>query len=150
MGIDLNIQTASTCSNIPDEAFIKKIAGLALEDITDAEITIRVVDKDESRNLNSKWRGIPKPTNVLSFPISSGDDVVPVLMGDIVICAPVVEEEISDQAKSADAHWAHMIVHGILHLLGYDHIEDNEAKIMESQEIRILRDCGYTNPYLET
>lgn len=105
------------------------------------ELTIRIVDADESRALNHQWRGRDKPTNVLSFP---GEFQV---LGDLAICAPVVAREASEQGKAPRAHWAHMVVHGVLHLLGYDHENDSDATAMEAREVKILEQFGYANPY---
>lgn len=113
------------------------------------EVTIRIVDKEEIAYLNSTYRHQNKPTNVLSFPADIPKDVrmdIP-LLGDIVICADVVFSEAIEQKKSLEAHWAHMIVHGILHLLGYDHEKDSDAEKMESEEIVILNILGFNNPY---
>lgn len=148
MGLDIQIQTLTADDSVPEPEFLQEIAKQALNDVSDAEITIRLVDTEESRELNQKWRKIDKPTNVLSFPISNSDDVVPVLMGDLVICAPVIKNEAEEQNKPLQAHWAHMIIHGILHLLGYDHIDDDDAKIMESCETGIMQQCGYPDPYI--
>jgi probable rRNA maturation factor len=106
------------------------------------ELTIRVVGAAESRRLNRTWRGKDKPTNVLSF---TGD--APVL-GDLAICAPVVAREAREQGKSPAAHWAHMVVHGVLHLLGYDHETDRDAQRMEARETKILAQLGMPNPYV--
>ena len=114
-----------------------------------AEVCIRVVDSDESRQLNHSYRDKDKPTNVLSFPFTVPDNI-PIdstLLGDLIICAPLVAEEAMQQGKESIAHWAHLVIHGILHLLGYDHIEDNDAKIMETIEIELLEQLGYPNPY---
>lgn len=114
------------------------------------ELTIRVVGAAESRKLNRTWRGKDKPTNVLSFPalpVGNGrHELVPEL-GDLAICAPVVAREAREQGKPAQAHWAHMVVHGVLHLLGYDHEVDRDAQIMEAREADILAGLGYSNPY---
>ena len=117
-------------------------------------LTIRVVGNAESRVLNRTWRGKDKPTNVLSFP--SGDFVGDKLdttvsgessLGDLAICAPVVAREAREQDKPAKAHWAHMVVHGVLHLLGYDHENDRDAAVMEAREVAILGTFGYADPY---
>jgi probable rRNA maturation factor len=110
----------------------------------DAEITIRIVDNDESQNLNNIYRKKKYPTNVLSFLV---DDEVH-LIGDIVLCAPVIEKEALEQSKKLEAHYAHLIIHGALHLYGYDHENKKDADIMEAQEIKILTGLGYKNPYL--
>jgi probable rRNA maturation factor len=109
-----------------------------------AEITIRIVDNDESINLNNIYRKKKYPTNVLSFLV---DDEVH-LIGDIVLCAPVIEKEALEQSKKLDAHYAHLIIHGALHLYGYDHENKKDADIMEAKEIKILTKLGYKNPYL--
>jgi probable rRNA maturation factor len=110
----------------------------------DAEITIRIVDNDESQNLNNIYRKKKYPTNVLSFLV---DDEVH-LIGDIVLCAPVIEKEALEQSKKLEAHYAHLIIHGALHLYGYDHENKKDADIMEAKEIKILTGLGYKNPYL--
>jgi len=112
------------------------------------ELTIRIVDEAESKQLNETWRQCPKPTNVLSFPFDSPPGVELPLIGDIVICAPLVALEATEQHKSLVAHWAHLVIHGTLHLLGYDHIDETQAQIMEQLEINLLHDLGYPNPYL--
>lgn len=115
---------------------------------TQAEVTIRVVDIQESQQLNREYRGKDKPTNVLSFPFEAPQGMEIDLLGDLVICRQVVEQEAQDQNKPLMAHWAHMVVHGSLHLLGYDHIEDDEAEEMESLETEIMLDMGFEDPYI--
>ena len=110
----------------------------------DAEITIRIVGSDESKNLNAMYRKKKYPTNVLSFLV----DDVHHLIGDIVLCAPIIEQEALDQSKNLEAHYAHLIIHGALHLYGYDHENKKDAEIMEKKEIKILTKLGYKNPYL--
>jgi probable rRNA maturation factor len=105
-------------------------------------VTIRVVGAAESRRLNRRFRGKDKPTNVLSFPYD-----VPGALGDVVICAPVVNREAREQGKAPAAHWAHMVVHGVLHLLGHDHIRAADAKMMEARERAILARLSYPDPY---
>ena len=111
------------------------------------EITIRIVDEMESQHLNHEYRGKDKPTNVLSFPFDAPPGVELELLGDLVICRQVVEREAKEQEKDLFAHWAHMVVHGSLHLLGYDHIQDDEAEEMEAIEISVLNALGFENPY---
>ena len=106
------------------------------------EITIRIVDATESQALNRDFRHKDKPTNVLSFPMGEPD-----YLGDIVICAPVVAAEAKEQGKAPRAHWAHMVVHGMLHLLGHDHIADDEAEKMEALERKLLARLGFPDPY---
>ena len=111
------------------------------------ELTIRIVDEAEAQQLNETWRHRPYPTNVLSFPLESSPDLPIPLLGDLVICAPVVAREAKEQQKSLEAHWAHLVIHGTLHLLGYDHLEESQAQVMETLEINILKNLGYPNPY---
>ncbi|GLT16774.1 endoribonuclease YbeY [Vibrio zhanjiangensis] len=113
-----------------------------------AEVTVRIVDENESHQLNHEYRGKDKPTNVLSFPFEVPMGIEMDLLGDLVICKQVVEQEAKEQSKPLAAHWAHMVVHGSLHLLGYDHIEDNEAEEMESLETEIMQSMGFDDPYI--
>jgi probable rRNA maturation factor len=113
-----------------------------------AELAIRLVGKRESRRLNAHWRGKDYATNVLSFPVEGLPPVIrPRPLGDLVICAPVVAAEALEQGKTQSAHWAHMVVHGVLHLLGHDHEQDAEAVRMERLERRILARLGFPDPY---
>ena len=114
----------------------------------ESEVTIRVVDTAESHSLNLTYRGKDKPTNVLSFPFEVPPGMEMSLLGDLVICRQVVEKEAQEQGKPLEAHWAHMVVHGSLHLLGYDHIEDDEAEEMEAIETEIMLALGYEDPYI--
>ena len=114
------------------------------------QVSICVVNKQEIAELNEKYRGKNKATNVLSFPYQSMPGIEVSLLGDIVICAEIVNQEAQQQEKSLQQHWAHMIVHGALHLLGYDHIEESDAQQMESVEIEVLSKFGISNPYGET
>lgn len=109
-------------------------------------LCLRLVDAEESRALNHRFRGKDRPTNVLSFPGASPLAEEPEL-GDIVLCAPVIAAEAAEQGKSPRAHWAHMVVHGVLHLCGHDHIDDDEARVMEAAERRILAGLGFADPY---
>lgn len=113
-----------------------------------AEVTVRVVDELESQELNRDYRGKDKPTNVLSFPFEAPPGIDIDLLGDLIICKQVVEREAIEQNKPLISHWAHMVVHGCLHLLGYDHIEDQEAEEMESLETEIMKSMGYSDPYI--
>lgn len=112
-----------------------------------AEVTIRIVDEGESQSLNRDYRGKDKPTNVLSFPFEAPPGVEIDLLGDLIVCRQVVEQEAQQQGKTLMDHWAHMVVHGSLHLLGYDHIEDDEAEQMEALEREILATMGVSDPY---
>ena len=113
----------------------------------DCELTIRLVDEAEIERLNSHYRNTEGATNVLSFPFDALPGVDLPLLGDIVICAPVVRREANEQSKSVTSHWAHMVVHGALHLLGFDHEQAGDAREMEATEVRILADFGFDNPY---
>ncbi len=112
-----------------------------------AELSLRIVEQDESQSLNYQYRGKDKPTNVLSFPADLPPELELPLLGDLVVCAPVVAREALEQKKTPEAHWAHMIVHGTLHLLGYDHIKEQEAETMEQLETDILAMMSYPAPY---
>ena len=122
---------------------------LTFEQHNDTELTIRLVNEEESAELNQQYRHKKGSTNILSFPFESPAEVKLDLLGDLVICADVVSREAIEQKKDELVHWAHMVVHGTLHLLGYDHLTDVEAKIMEEKEIKILSKLGYTDPYRE-
>ncbi|RSD31849.1 rRNA maturation RNase YbeY [Vibrio pectenicida] len=113
-----------------------------------AEVTVRIVDESESHQLNHEYRGKDKPTNVLSFPFEVPMEIEIDLLGDLIICKQVVEQEAKEQSKPLTAHWAHMVVHGSLHLLGYDHIEDKDAEEMESLETEIMQSMGFDDPYI--
>lgn len=147
--IRILVQRASK-HDAPTTAQLRRFAKYALKNrMTSAELTIRLVDEEEITTLNTTYRHKNKPTNVLSFPFDMPDNVemdLP-LLGDIVICSAVVDQEAKEQNKPTEAHWAHMVVHGTLHLLGYDHENDADADIMETQEINILQSLGFQNPY---
>ena len=112
------------------------------------EMCIRVVGIASGRSMNRRFRGIDKPTNVLSFPASGEERQYAGALGDLVVCAPVVAREARQQHKRMAPHWAHMVVHGVLHLLGHDHQNDRQARAMERLEVEILRGFGYQNPYV--
>ena len=114
-----------------------------------ASVSLRIVSEQEITELNHKYRHINKPTNVLSFPFEPLPEVNVSLLGDIVVCAKIIQDEASQQSKSIEQHWAHMVVHGVLHLLGYEHEEEQQAEKMESLEIDILSKSGFPNPYGE-
>lgn len=145
--LDLQIATDDN-QNLPTEEQIIQWLNVILPQFMDnAEITIRIVDDQESQQLNNTYRHKDKPTNVLSFPFESPIEIEVPLLGDLIICKQVVESEAKEQHKSLTSHWAHMIVHGCLHLLGYDHILDEEAEEMENIEIDIMQQLGFDNPY---
>lgn len=144
----VDVQIASTETGLPTQAELIEWALVALNEATDdSEITIRIVDEVESADLNRTWRSKEGATNVLSFPSEKLDIIRPVLLGDIVICAPVIASEASEQNKKPESHWAHMVIHGTLHLLGYDHIDEEQANCMESLEIAMLNSLNINNPY---
>ena len=146
--VDLQIATENL-EGLPTEEQITQWATAAVQPEGDeVEMTVRIVDEAESHELNLTYRGKDRPTNVLSFPFECPDEVVLPLLGDLVICRQVVEREAAEQEKPLMAHWAHMVVHGSLHLLGYDHIEDYEAEEMESLETQIMQGLGFDDPYL--
>ena len=118
------------------------------EDFPETEMTIRIVDEEESQTLNREYRGKDYPTNVLSFPFEVPEGIELPLLGDLVICRQVMEREAKEQQISLASHWAHLAVHGTLHLLGYDHIEEAEAEEMEGLETQIMQKLGFEDPYL--
>ncbi|ARU30375.1 rRNA maturation RNase YbeY [Sulfuriferula sp. AH1] len=141
--LSLSVQRAMRATDAPSRTQIIQFARAALE--RDAEITIRIVNEAEGRQLNRDYRHKDYATNVLSFVY----ETAPVVLGDLVLCAPVVTREALEQDKSAIAHYAHLIVHGVLHLQGYDHENDADAAVMEAREIEIVTGLGFANPYLE-
>lgn len=146
----VEIQRVCESPGLPTSDQMQEWAAVVLENrIQERELVIRIVDQDESAALNLEYRKKQGPTNVLSFTYEPVGDRPVKLLGDVVICASIVEKEASEQHKGLDAHWAHMVVHGLLHLLGYDHIEESDAFEMETLELEILTKMGYPNPYQE-
>ena len=146
--MNVDIQRQTEAGQQPDDPDICSWATAAyLGDNVEMEMTVRIVDEDESSQLNETYRHKSGPTNVLSFPYENPPGVELALLGDLVICAPVVAREANEQQKTCQAHWAHMVVHGTLHLQGYDHIEPDAASQMEQLETDILARLGYSNPY---
>ncbi len=147
--IVVEIQYATEFTELPTKQQFRKWIGAALSDHRDqAELTIRIVDENEGAMLNQQWRKLHGPTNVLSFPYEDTEDkYAPGMLGDIVICAPLIAREALEQGKSLESHWAHMVIHGTLHLLGYDHIKPDELEQMENLEIKLLERLGYDDPY---
>ncbi|MDP1773707.1 MAG: rRNA maturation RNase YbeY [Methylobacter sp.] len=148
---DIEIQVVFESKGQPDQQQIQLWVDAALVDFDqDTEIVVRIVDELESAELNEQYRHKSGPTNILSFPVDLPEGVELNLLGDLVICAPVLEKEALEQNKLLAHHWAHIIVHGVLHLLGYDHIDETEAELMEEKEIAILNKLNINNPYSET
>jgi len=149
MNIDIDVQYATEWPDLPDKKNIRQWVETALKDLNEnAELTIRIVGEEEGTKLNEQWRKSKGPTNVLSFTHDGEKEIAPNLLGDIVICAPVVDREAIEQNKNNHAHWAHMVVHGVLHLNGFDHINPEDADRMENLEIKILEKLNVKNPYL--
>lgn len=147
--IHVELQNAEAFPSLPSPEDFARWAEAAIARDA-AEIAIRVVDETESAELNRYYRGKDCPTNVLSFPFEAPPGVETDILGDLVVCAPVIEREAREQGKAPAAHWAHMVVHGVLHLQGYDHVEDAEAEMMEAEEVALLDRLGFPNPYEET
>lgn len=155
--LDVTVQFATRRTGVPHASSLASWANIAFEAAQKSRrapipLTIRIVGAAESRVLNRTWRGKDKPTNVLSFPgdldLARAQSPEPMaFLGDLAICAPVVAREAREQGKDPKAHWAHMVVHGVLHLLGYDHEDDRDADVMESREVKILAQFGYADPY---
>ena len=150
MSIELDLQIAvENEQGLPTEQDIQLWLNKTIPQFQEsAELTVRIVDTEESHQLNHDYRGKDKPTNVLSFPFEAPPGMELDLLGDLIICRQVVEKEAEEQNKPLLAHWAHMVVHGSLHLLGYDHIEDDEAEEMESLETEIMQTMGFEDPYI--
>ncbi|WP_144937208.1 rRNA maturation RNase YbeY [Pseudomonas alabamensis] len=148
--LELDLQRATEAA-APDDAAFRRWCELALRQRSaDSEMTIRLVDLDEGRDLNHTYRHKDYATNVLSFPADVPDELLDIpLLGDLVICVPVVEREAAEQGKALEAHWAHLVIHGCLHLLGYDHIDDDEAEEMEALERTLLAELGHPDPYAD-
>lgn len=151
--VQLEIQIASTCTDIPDMQQLQlwvdsclQLANFKTEYVP--ELSMRIVEPDEARALNLTWRGKDYATNVLSFPSDLPPELPMTVLGDIAICAAVVAQEAISQNKPLIAHWAHIVIHGLLHLLGFDHQDESQAQQMEDLEIYILQQLGYPNPYL--
>lgn len=148
MSIIAEVQYAVLEAGTPKRAeFQRWIAAALVGQYEQAEVTIRVADEGEVAELNRRYRCQRGSTNVLAFPCEASLPLPIPFLGDIVICAPVVVREARKQAKEEEAHWAHLVVHGVLHLLGFDHQEEVEAQRMEAQEVIILKSLGYSDPY---
>lgn len=154
MSLQLEVQLALEMPGLPTATELRRWAEAALREAgatcpDAAELVIRIVNEAESTALNETYRRKQGPTNVLSFPFEAPPGVEVDLLGDLVICAPVVASEAVAQGKAPESHWAHMVVHGVLHLLGHDHQTEVQAAIMESLETRILAGMGYPDPYTD-
>ena len=147
MTIEVEIQRASSIPAVPSDPQFRQWAAAALMELDEAELLIRIVDLDESRELNFRFRNRNQATNVLSFPSELPEEIDLPLLGDVIICAPLVEAEAGQQNKEPMAHWAHLTIHGILHLLGYDHQTEDEAARMEALETSLLRSLDIQDPY---
>ena len=145
----IDLQNACDLKELPTIELFQQWVDTAFTTVTDKkfELTIRLVNLDESQQLNKQYRHKDKPTNVLSFPFEVPEGIELNLLGDLVICAQVVEQEAKAQNKALFNHWSHMVIHGCLHLLGYDHINDNDAHEMEALEVKILAKLSISNPY---
>ncbi len=143
----VTVQRATRLRKLPADADFTRWVRAALRGRGAAELVIRIVDATEGRRLNRRWRGKDRATNVLSFPAGLPVGVALPLMGDLVICAPAVAREAAEQGKTPAAHWAHLTVHGTLHLLGYDHATEAQAVVMEPLETAILGTLGFPDPY---
>lgn len=149
MSYQIDIESNSQSAQIPAMAELERWISSALQSqqFESAEVSVYIVDESEGQELNAQYRGKNYPTNVLSFPADIAEEVGIPLLGDLVICAPVVEREAQEQGKTLQAHWAHMLIHGTLHLIGFDHIDDDEAETMEALETQIVTGLGYPAPY---
>ena len=151
--LDVSVSYGLPRAGLPSAISFKRWAAAACEGrILKADLAIRLVDSKEGTSLNRHYRGKDQPTNVLSFPaeLPPGVELPMPLLGDLVICAPVVAREAAEQGKQLNAHYAHLTIHGVLHLLGLDHEDEREASAMELLEREILSGLGYGDPYLET
>jgi probable rRNA maturation factor len=150
LAVDLEVASELDAAALPDATMIEgwaRAAVAAASDRARAELSVRIVDLDEGHALNARWRDRDRPTNVLSFPADLPVELGIPLLGDLVICAPVVAREAAEQGKAEMDHWAHLVVHGVLHLLGHDHEIEAEAEAMEALERRILAGLGIRDPY---
>jgi len=148
MTLEVEVQLAVDDTDVPSSDRIGHWAQAAWRSpMQDAEVVVRITDEAESRRLNHEYRGRDRATNVLSFPYEPVPELDLLHVGDLVICAPVVRREAAEQGKAVEAHWAHMVVHGMLHLQGYDHVGDDETGAMEALETGILTGLGYPAPY---
>ena len=147
--IKITIQSLASNTFIPSRYFLQRWVNKALsKQVGTNAVNIRLVSKKESAALNSTYRHKNGPTNILSFPFEPPPGVSSAFLGDLVICAPLVNQQAKQQAKTPLTHWAHLVIHGCLHLIGYDHVHDKDATKMETLEIKLLEELGYENPYI--
>ncbi len=146
-GVEVEVQRESTGPAPDDAAFGRWVRAALAGRREQATLSLRIVDAEEGRALNAHWRGRDAPTNVLSFPAELPAELGIPLLGDLVLCTPVVRREAAEQGKDEADHWAHLVVHGVLHLLGMDHQEDAEAEAMEAAEREVLAGLGIRDPY---
>ncbi len=151
MKLRLSVQYGVARAGLPADSSLRRWAHAALKGLRRRRVALglRIVGGAESAALNGRFRRKPYSTNVLSFPFEAPPGTRSDILGDLVICAPVVRREARAQRKPVNAHWAHMVVHGILHLRGYDHRKRRDAAVMEKMEIRLLKELGYANPYIQ-
>ena len=151
MKLRLSVQYGVARAGLPADSSLRRWALAALKGLRRRRVALgmRIVGNAESEALNGQFRRKSYPTNVLSFPFEAPPGTRSDILGDLVICAPVVRREAHTQRKPVNAHWAHMVVHGILHLRGYDHRKRQDAAVMEKMEIRLLKELGYANPYIQ-
>jgi probable rRNA maturation factor len=152
----VTVQRMAQARGVPgDDDFVTWASAAAPTEPGNYDVSIRIVNEDESRLLNGQYRQQDKPTNVLSFPAQLDESLSRLLqeqgdpkpLGDLVICAPLVAREAKEQGKPLRHHWAHLVVHGLLHLSGFDHIRDEDAQVMEARERDILAELGFPDPY---
>lgn len=147
MTVELEIQRVGAAPAPDDDAFRRWVGAALAGRRETAELTVRIVDEAEGRALNARWRGRDYATNVLSFPAELPPGVALPLLGDLVVCAPVVAREAAEQGKPEADHWAHLVIHGTLHLLGFDHESESDAVVMEGLERELLAGLGIGDPY---
>ncbi len=153
MSIKIALQQPFTADDNPHIDQLTRWVNAVLQTIPDKisntqnEVTIRIVDNEESAELNEHYREKKGPTNVLSFPDDPIVGFESDSLGDIILCAPLIKKEAAEQGKTLESHWAHLIIHGVLHVLGYDHIEEEDATVMEGLEVKVMQQLDYPNPY---
>lgn len=151
----IDLQVACSADNLPSVEQFQLWIDSTLSSLAEGksqkifELTVRLAEIEESQQLNHEYRGKNKPTNVLSFPFEVPEGIELNLLGDLIICSDIVKQEANEQNKAIIDHWAHLVIHGCLHLVGFDHISDDEAEEMEAIEISILANLGVNNPYDE-